>query len=80
MQSGLAKKDKWLLEFYTDNQNLNPLMGWVTSTDTLSEVKLEFTSKDAAINYAKKNNIVYDLILPKKKKVIKKSYADNFIK
>ena len=80
MQSGLAKNDKWLLEFFTESKNLNPLMGWETSSDTLSEVKLEFSSKDAAITYAKKNNINYDLIEPKKRKVIKKSYADNFIK
>ncbi len=80
MQSGLAKKNKWLLEFYTDNEKLNPLMGWETSSDTLSEVKLEFLSKDAAINYAKKNNIDYDLIEPKKRKIVKKSYADNFTK
>jgi len=80
MQSGLAKNNKWLLEFFTDNKILNPLMGWETSSDTLSEVKLEFSSKDAAINYAKKNNIDYDLIEPKKRKVVKKSYADNFTK
>ncbi len=80
MQSGLAKNNKWLLEYYTDNKNLNPLMGWETSSDTLSEVKLEFSSRDAAINYAKKNNIDYDLIEPKKRKVVKKSYAENFIK
>jgi len=80
MQSGLAKNNKWLLEYFTDNKNLNPLMGWETSSDTLSEVKLEFSSRDAAINYAKKNNIDYDLIEPKKRKVVKKSYAENFIK
>ena len=80
MQSGLGKKNKWHLEFYTDNKHLNPLMGWETSSNTLSEVKLEFPSKEEAINYAKKNNIDYDLIEPKKRKVVKKSYADNFIK
>ena len=32
----------------------NPLMGWESSEDTLSELKLEFSSKDNAINYAKK--------------------------
>jgi len=80
MQSALNKNNKWLLEFFTDNKNLNPLMGWETSSNTLSEVKLEFSSKDSAINYAKKNNIDYDLIEPKKRKVVKKSYADNFTK
>ena len=80
MQSGLAKNNKWILEFYTESQGINPLMGWTTSSDTLSEVRLEFTSMDLAVNYAKKNNIYYDLVEPKKRKVVKKSYADNFIK
>jgi len=79
MQSGLGKNNKWILEFFTENPNLNPLMGWETSSDTLSEVKLEFSSKELAISYAKKNNIIYELIEPKKRKIVKKSYANNFI-
>ena len=46
----------------------------------MSEVKLEFTTKEQAINYAKKNNILYNIIEPKRRKLIKKSYADNFLK
>ena len=80
MQSGLGKINMWILEFYTENKNINPLMGWETSSNTLSEIKLEFSSKELAINYAKKNNIKFDLIEPKKRKFVKKSYADNFIK
>ena len=80
MQSGLAKNEKWIIEYITDEPGINPLMGWESSTDTMSELKLEFISKDEAINYAKANNIDYDLIEPKKRKVVKKSYADNFIK
>ena len=67
MQSGLGKSNKWILEFYTENKNINPLMGWETSSNTLSEVVLEFSSKELAINYAKKNDIDFDLIEPKKK-------------
>ena len=80
MQSGFKKSNKWILEYYVKNGTLNPLMGWETSTDTLSEVRLEFLLKEDAINYAKKNNIDYDLVEPKKRKVVKKSYADNFVK
>tara|TARA_B100001121_G_scaffold233019_1_gene206384 strand:- start:282 stop:563 length:282 start_codon:yes stop_codon:yes gene_type:complete len=79
MQSGLGKTDKWIIEFETKNPTKNPLMGWESSTDTLSELKLEFSSKDQAINYAKKMKIDYEIIEPKKRKVIKKSYADNFL-
>jgi hypothetical protein len=55
-------------------------MGWESSTDTYSEVILEFSSKKLAIEYAKKNKIDYELIEPKIRKISKKSYADNFTK
>ncbi len=80
MQSGTAKNNKWILEFITKDPTKNPLMGWESSTDTLSELKLEFSSKELAINYAKKNKIDFDLLEPKKRKTVKKSYADNFLK
>ena len=80
MQSGTAKNNKWILEFITKDPIKNPLMGWESSTDTLTELKLEFSTKELAINYAKKNKINFDLIEPKKRKTVKKSYADNFLK
>ena len=80
MQSGAAKNDKWILEFKTKNPTKNPLMGWESSSDTLSELKLEFSSKELAINYAKKKKIDFELIEPKKRKTVIKSYADNFLK
>jgi NADH dehydrogenase (ubiquinone) Fe-S protein 4 len=80
MQSGLNKNNKWIIEFMTKDGGINPLMGWESSSDTLSELKLEFTSKDLAINYAKKNKIDFEVIEPKKRKTIIKSYADNFLK
>ena len=80
MQSGYGKTNKWIIEFNTKNTGINPLMGWESSTDTMSEVKLEFTSKELAINYAKKNKIDFEIIEPKNRKIIKKSYTDNFIK
>ena len=80
MQSGRRNTKNWLLEFDTLNTGINPLMGWESSKDTMSEVKLKFSTKDQAINYAKKNNIDYYVVEPQKSKIIKKSYADNFFK
>ena len=54
MQSGLGKSDKWLIRFETNDSGLNPLMGWESSSDTLSELNLEFSTKELAIEYAKK--------------------------
>ena len=80
MQSGLGKTSKWILEFETNNPTKNPLMGWESSDDTLTELRLEFSSKELALEYAKKNKIDIEIIEPRKRKVVKKSYADNFLK
>ena len=80
MQSGVRNTKNWVLEFDTLDTGINPLMGWETSQDTMSEVKLEFSNKEQAINYAKKNNINYSVAEPQKRKIIKKSYSDNFLK
>ena len=80
MQSGRGKLKSWLLVFDTKDTKTNSLMGWESSEDTMSEVRLEFSSKDKAVNYAKQNGINYKLIETKKRKFVLKSYADNFIK
>ena len=80
MQSGNKNSNKWIIEFITDRPGINPLMGWESSSDTYSELNLEFKTKELAIEYAKKNKIDYELIEPKTRKINKKSYADNFTK
>jgi hypothetical protein len=80
MQSGRGKQKNWLLEFDTRDPETNSLMGWESSDDTLKEVKLKFSSKEKAINYADANNIDYTIIEPKPKKVVIKSYDENFTK
>ena len=80
MQSGLGKADKWVIKFEAENTGVNPLMGWETSSNTLSELNLEFSTKELAIEYAKKNKINFEIVEPQKRKVVKKSYSDNFLK
>ena len=80
MQSGRGKLKKWVLEFVTKDSSINPLMGWETSTDTLGEVILQFSSKEKAIEYAEAHDISYTVIEPKKTEFVIKSYADNFLK
>ena len=80
MQSGFGNIRKWILEYETRDSKTSPLMGWESSDDTLSEVKLEFSTKEKAIDYAEKNNISYEVIEPKNKEYVIKSYADNFLK
>ena len=80
MQSGRGKLKKWVLQFETKDPSINPLMGWETSTDTLEEVILKFSTKEQAVEYAENNNISYTLVEPTKKEFVIKSYADNFLK
>ena len=78
MQSGKGKTKKWLLEFETKDPKVSSLMGWESTNDTLGELKMEFSSREKAEDYAKKNNILYEVIEPKEREVVIKSYADNF--
>ena len=71
MQSGLGKTKNWILEFETKNSYTNALMGWESSNDTLTELRLEFSSKELAMNYAKKKKINFEIIEPKKEKLLK---------
>ena len=75
----IKSQQKTIIEYITDKPGINPLMGWESSTDTLTELKLEFSTKALAIKYAKKNKINFEIIESKVRKIIKKSYSDNFI-
>ena len=56
MQSAKGNSQNWILEFISKDTGINPLTGWETSTDTMSEVRLEFSTRDLAVKYAKQNN------------------------
>lgn len=79
MQSGMANSKEWLLEFVSqEDQKIEPIMGWTSSSDMLQEIKMKFPTKQAAIDFANKNQYKHDVIEPQGKKLIKRSYADNF--
>ena len=80
MQSARGKQKKWVLKFETKDSHTNSLMGWESSSETLSEVNLKFFTRDSAIDFAKSNNIDYTVIEPKKRSFVIKSYQDNFTK
>ena len=55
MQSGAARSKLWLLEFEPDRpREIEPLMGWTSSSDTRQQVRLRFDSKEEAIAYAER--------------------------
>jgi hypothetical protein len=79
MQSGLARTKEWLLEHEAATaREIDPLMGWTSSADTRTQIKLEFDTKDEAIAYAERNGIPYRLEEPNPRGLVRKAYADNF--
>ena len=79
MQSGRSKFNKWVLKFSDKkNQLKDTMMGWNGGSGTISQIELKFSSKEEAVNYAKKNGIDYEVLETSERKVINKSYADNF--
>lgn len=79
MQSGLAKTKKWILEFVNHIKKENdPLMGWNGGSETTSQVKMTFSTKEAAIAYAVQHDYSYELHPLKRRALTPKSYSANF--
>ena len=79
MQSGFKKTKLWLAEYISEVEKVkDSLMGWNSSLDTKSQIKLFFDTKEQAIEWAKKNNSQYFVEEPKQRKIKPKSYASNF--
>ena len=79
MQSGQGKSKKWLVEYISEEEQVkDSLMGWNSSLDTKSQIKVFFDTKEQAIEWATKNNYQYFVIEPNKRKIKPKSYASNF--
>ncbi len=79
MQSGTAKTRLWLLEYEPEAPRVvEPLMGWPSSTDMRSQIKLRFASKEEAIAYCEREGIPYQVMEPKDPARRSMAYADNF--
>ena len=79
MQSGRANTKSWSLVLIEDSKtSKDGLMGWHGGSSTVNQVKLKFSTKEDAIDYAKRNNLNYEVLESSERKVISKSYADNF--
>jgi hypothetical protein len=79
MQSGTAKTKRWLLEFEQARpREVEPLMGWTSSTDTRQQLRLWFASKEEAIAYATREGLDYRVEEPKAMKRRAMAYSDNF--
>ncbi len=79
MQSGQAKTKEWVLDYEPDEPSqVEPLMGWTSSSDMKRQVQLRFESKEEAVAYCERNGIAYQVFEPKQAARRGLSYADNF--
>jgi hypothetical protein len=79
MQSGPARTKEWVLEYEpAAAREIDPLMGWTSSRDMLSQLRLTFATREEAVAYAERNGIPYRLVEPKLRTAVRKSYSENF--
>ncbi len=81
MSSGQAKTHDWVLEFAPGSARaVDPLMGWTSSGDMQSQVRLRFATKEAAVDYAEAHGIDAYVQEPKerKPKIRAGGYGENF--
>ena len=79
-QSGRESSQVWVLDYEPEKASeVEPLMGWTSSGDMRSQISMKFASRDEAVSYAERNGIPYRVMgEPKKRKIAKKAYSDNF--
>ena len=80
-QSGTARTAEWVLEFSPETaRQIDPLMGWTSSDDMNSQVRLRFDTREAAESYARAKGLDYTLLKPKARKpnIRPGGYGDNF--
>ena len=79
MQSGIKNTKKWYLESMDINErSLNPSFDWSSSKNIEDQIKISFNDLQSAIDFAEKNNLVYEVFVPNQSNQILKSYSDNF--
>ncbi len=81
MSSGTANTRVWLLEFApTSARDVDPLMGWTSSSDTQTQVRMTFDTKEAAVEYATENDITFTVQVPKTRRanIRPGGYGENF--
>jgi hypothetical protein len=79
MQSGKGKSRQWILVHeMSAPRDIDPLMGYTTSSDTRQQVKLSFDTLEAAEAYAQKNGIAYSVQPAHDATPKRQSYPDNF--
>jgi NADH dehydrogenase (ubiquinone) Fe-S protein 4 len=80
-QSGNWNASHWLMDWDVlpkGHRWENPLMGWASSADFMNGQRIQFKSKEDAINFANKQGYEYFVQEPNKRKFVPKAYANLF--
>lgn len=79
MQSGRAGSKEWVIEFdNASRRGVEPLMGWISSSDTSSQVRIHFETRDEAIAFAQREGLAFQVTERREPRRVVKSYSDNF--
>ena len=79
MQSGHAKAKDWVLDYEPEEPRVvESLMGWTSSGDMKSQLRLSFDTKDEAVAYCERHGIPYQVFETHQGPRHGLSYADNF--
>lgn len=79
MQSGRARTKNWLLEYEpSEPLQVEPLMGWTSSSDMRQQIHLHFDTKEEAIAYCERHRIPYEVEEPNEASRRVVTYSDNF--
>ena len=79
MQSGKSNCREWVLVYDPEvARTVEPLMGYTSSSDMRSQIRLSFESRDKAVAYAERHGIAYRVRQPHEANRRRVSYAENF--
>ncbi len=78
MQSGRARTKDWVIEFERGAVTPEMLMGWQSTADTASQVRLAFDTREEAIAFARRHAIPHQVVEPREPRRIVRAYSDNF--
>jgi NADH dehydrogenase ubiquinone Fe-S protein 4 len=79
MQQGSAGTREWVLDYEPATPSeIEPLMGWTSSDDTGSQIRMTFATLEEVVAYATRHGIAFRIDAPQKSELKPKSYAENF--
>lgn len=79
MQSARGKSKSWIIECVLPSaRKPESLMGWISSEDTLNQLRLKFDTAEDAVCYAKKYGWDYTVQPEHARKIKPRNYGDNF--